>query len=247
MKRVLLGGIGLLLAAAGVLMLVTAAASQSNRPSRRMAEINRAQSQAYLKPPQSTEPILTRFTLTDRSGKSFDSRSLEGQVYVVNFFFASCPSVCRMQNGAVADLQKEFGDSGVKFLSITCDPEKDTPEALAKYAQLFNARPEQWYFLTGDLTYIRRIGAEMYSLAVDKNTHSERLVAVDRQGKIRGAWHWNNPEQMVEMKAELKKMLSEPAAGAATAREAENAKEDSSASTDPATEAKPNDLAALGA
>jgi cytochrome oxidase Cu insertion factor (SCO1/SenC/PrrC family) len=212
MKRVVIGGVGFLLVAAGVLMLVTAASSESHdRASARMAEINRRASRAYLQPPAETDAVLKDFVLTDRTGKTLDSKRLAGKVYVVNFFFASCPSVCKLQNGAVQKLQEEFADRGVRFLSITCDPEKDSPQALAKYAELFKARPDTWYFLTGDLGYIRRIGAEMYQLAVDKNTHSERLVAVDRAGQVRGAWNWNDPEEMAAMRAKLEELIAEPA------------------------------------
>jgi protein SCO1/2 len=211
MKKVILGGLGLLLVAAGALMLVTAASSRAHqRTEERQAEINRKARLAYLKPPSSTEPILSDYTLTAQTGKAFDSKSLDGEVYVVNFFFATCPSVCRMQNGQMAELHKEFADRGVRFVSITCDPAKDTPQALAEYAKLFGARPDRWFFLTGDLTYIKRIGAEIYQVAVDKEVHSERLLAVDRAGKIRGAWHWNKPEEITAMKSELEKMLAAP-------------------------------------
>ena len=152
---------------------------------------------------------LTEFTLTERSGKKFSSRELAGKVHVVNFFFSRCPTVCRSQTAAVGSLAKELGPEGVVFLSITCDPANDTPAALAVYAQEFEADPEDWLFLTGDLTYLRRVGAEMYSLPVDVGTHSEKLTVVDKWGQIRSRFSWKDVKEMAAMKQMLKDLLAE--------------------------------------
>ena len=103
--------------------------------------------------PGSDEPILTQFTLTERSGKPFGTDDLRGHVHVVSFFFASCPSTCRQQNERMQQLQFANKGKDVKFLSITCDPDRDTPTALRLYADIFNADKDQWLFLTGDLVY----------------------------------------------------------------------------------------------
>ena len=151
---------------------------------------------------------LTDYTLTERSGESFSSKELDGDVHVVSFFFATCPHYCTFQNRKVSELHKEFGDQGVKFVSITCDPTNDTPAALNKYAKQFGA-DENWLFLTGDMLYLRRIGAEKYQVAVAPQTHTERLIVVDRWGKIRNTFHWNNGEQIAEMKKLLAELLAE--------------------------------------
>lgn len=158
-----------------------------------------------------SESWLTAFELTERSGETFHSKDLAGQVHVVNFFFSSCPGPCRLENMVVQDLQKEFGDDGVKFVSITCDPENDNPETLQRYADLFNARRDQWFFLTGDLTYIRRVAAEMYLVALARQTHSEKLIVVDRNGEIRGRFHWNRDSEVLEMKDLIGQLLAEKA------------------------------------
>ena len=104
----------------------------------------------------------------------------------------------------------EFGKEGIVFLSITCDPTNDTPASLQNYAKLFNADPDDWLFLTStDLTYLRRVGAEVYSLPVEEQVHSERLVVVDRWGTVRGRFHWNEPEEIGEMRQMLGDQLSE--------------------------------------
>jgi cytochrome oxidase Cu insertion factor (SCO1/SenC/PrrC family) len=201
--------IALLCLAAGVLTIVTAASM-----SRRQAVPAVAVAVGEPIPDETSETPsadwLTSFTLTERSGREFRSAELDGKVQVVNFFFSSCPSVCRMQSSKVRELAHEFSGQDVRFLSITCDPQNDTPAALQRYARIFNADPDQWLFLTStNMVYLRRVGAEIYQVAVDKQRHSERLVVVDRWGKLRDAFHWNNPEEMGEMRAMLKTLLDE--------------------------------------
>lgn len=152
---------------------------------------------------------INEFTLTERSGKPFQSQDLAGEVWVASFFFASCPSSCRAQNELISRLHAEFGPKGVTFVNISCDPETDTPERLREYARIFNADPEQWLFLTGDLTYIRRIGAEKFGVPVDKQAHVDRLLVVDRWGKVRGGFNWHDPLKVDELKATLTELLSE--------------------------------------
>ena len=152
------------------------------------------------------EPI-EHFTLTERSGQAFDSESLEGKVWVANFFFSSCPASCRKQNTRMADLQKELGPQGVRFVSITCDPETDTPETLAGYARSFNAHPEHWKFLTGDLTYISYIGQEVFNVSVMPKGHTEKFILVDQNGNVRGYYGWDDPLEIDQMKKTIRGLL----------------------------------------
>jgi cytochrome oxidase Cu insertion factor (SCO1/SenC/PrrC family) len=152
------------------------------------------------------DPI-EHFTLTERTGQPFDSKSLEGKVWLANFFFASCPANCRKQTSRVAELEKEFGPDGVKFLSITVDPETDTPEALAGYARSFNADPDYWKFLTGDLTYITYIGREVFDVAVTPKGHSENLILVDQNGVVRGYYSWDDAVEIDQMKKTIRGLL----------------------------------------
>jgi cytochrome oxidase Cu insertion factor (SCO1/SenC/PrrC family) len=150
---------------------------------------------------------LKEYELTERSGKKRGSEDLAGQIHLVSFFFASCPASCRTQNQHFADLEREFGKQGVKFVAITCDPENDTPERLREYAQLYNAPEDSWYFLTGDLLYTRRIAGEVYGVALDRKSHVERFILVDQNGKIRGHYSWADPAKLNELRADLRMLL----------------------------------------
>lgn len=154
---------------------------------------------------------LQSFELTERSGEQIASEDLVGQPYVVSFFFSTCPSICVMQNQKLQELQEEFEGQGVRFLSITVDPENDTPEALTEYAARFGADSEQWLFLTGDLTYIRRVGAEMYQVPVDKAAHTERLILINPEGEMDGLYSWNDLRSFERLKKDITNLLSDTA------------------------------------
>ncbi len=158
--------------------------------------------------PPEDEAWLSRFELTERSGKTIRSEELLGQPYVVSFFFSTCPSICIQQNQKLKELQDEFAGEGVRFVAISVDPETDTPEQLREYAARFGADPEQWLFMTGDLTYIRRIGAEIFRQPVDQKFHTERFVLVDPAGEIEGFYSWPEPVQFDRLKETIRKMIN---------------------------------------
>lgn len=159
-------------------------------------------------PAMAPEGWMTDFELTERSGQSVGSEELKGQPYVVSFFFSTCPSICVQQNQKVQELQQEFTGTGVRFVSISVDPETDTPDILKEYAARFGADPEQWLFMTGDLTYIRRVGGEVFRLAVDQKFHTEKFVLVDAQGAIVGYYSWPEAKQFDKLKQDIRNLLS---------------------------------------
>lgn len=159
-------------------------------------------------PAMAPEGWMTDFELTERSGESVGSEELKGQPYVVSFFFSTCPSICVQQNQKVQELQKEFSGTGVRFVSISVDPETDTPDILKEYAARFNADPDQWLFMTGDLTYIRRVGGEVFRLAVDEKFHTEKFVLVDAQGAIVGYYSWPEAKQFDKLKQDIRNLLT---------------------------------------
>ena len=157
--------------------------------------------------PPEDEEWLSRFELTERSGRTVKSEDLLGQPYVVSFFFSTCPSICVQQNQKLKELQDEFAGEGVRFVAITVDPETDTPEQLREYAARFGADDDQWLFMTGDLTYIRRIGAEVFRQHADKQVHTERFILVDANGEIEGFYDWPQKQQFAKLKETIRNMI----------------------------------------
>jgi protein SCO1/2 len=158
-------------------------------------------------PSVAPEGWMSEFELTERSGDKVTSDDLKGTPYVVSFFFSTCPSICIQQNQKVQELQAMFEDQGVRFVSISVDPVTDDPETLREYAARFKADEDQWLFMTGDLTYIRRVGAEVFKLAVDEKFHTEKFVLVDAEGKIVGYYSWPEKLQYEKLQADIRKLL----------------------------------------
>ncbi len=145
------------------------------------------------------------FKLTDQTDQPFGTADLKGQVWVASFFFAGCPGTCRQLNFALADIAKSVPED-VRLVSITCDPENDTPEQLATYAELFSADPARWKFLTGPMAQLERISRENFQVGLEKQTHSERAFVVDRQGHVRGRFSILKPEGVEKLIALVKRL-----------------------------------------
>jgi cytochrome oxidase Cu insertion factor (SCO1/SenC/PrrC family) len=136
------------------------------------------------------------FVLTDSADQEFDSKSLHGKVWVASFFFTNCPAVCWRMNQALSAYQQTHPDDPAHFVSITCDPANDTPEALAKYAEHFKADPQRWTFLTGDIKAIQAVGQDSFKISVVEKDHTDRACVVDRKGQVRGRFRLTEPDQL---------------------------------------------------
>ena len=132
---------------------------------------------------------IAEFQLTDSTGAAFGLEDLQDTMWVANFMFTSCPSICPTLSANMATLQKQFADtSGIQFVSVTVDPETDTPEVLAEYATRFGADPARWHFLTGPLEDIHTLAVESFKVGSVDNPvfHSDKFILVDEAGYVRG-------------------------------------------------------------
>ena len=163
------------------------------------------------------------FTLTDETGKVFNSTSLKGKNNVTSFFFTRCTTICPKITSQVSRVQDTFHqDPEVQLLSISVDPKFDLPEKLAAYAKRFDANKDQWHFLTGEKKAIYPLAlkgfhipladASEYDAAI-KNPdetfiHSERLILVDKEGVIRGFYDGTDKKEVDRLLVEIKVLKS---------------------------------------
>lgn len=134
---------------------------------------------------------LKGFEFEDQLGRKISSESLRGQPYVACFFFTTCKGSCPRQTSQMQLLQNKFKNKPIRFVSITVDPEIDTREVLAEYAESFQANPDRWYFLRGEMAYTQRVGVEKFFLdGVEKRGHPDRFCLVDAEGDIVGSYVW---------------------------------------------------------
>jgi len=132
------------------------------------------------------------FTLTKQDGKRLALKDLRGRVLAITFIFASCADTCPLLTAKMAGIQSRLGSdfgSKVYFVSITVDPERDTPAVLKRYAEAFDANYAGWAFLTGTKAEIREV-AKRYGIYYKKTPrgdvdHTFLTSLVDRNGTLR--------------------------------------------------------------
>ncbi len=163
-------------------------------------------------------PPAPRILLTDQDGEAFDSESLAGEVWVVDFIFTNCAGPCPYMTERMRDLQREFGEAGLRLVSVSVDPNRDTPEALRAYAAAYGADVESWTFLTGEYEVIQALAAEGFRLSVLRGegssqvhsgpiVHSTRIVLVDREGRMVGAYIATDADGFEALRAHLRELL----------------------------------------
>ena len=141
-------------------------------------------------------PDVPRFDLIDQEGNTFDSAKLHGRVYAVSFFFAGCPTICRDLQEQIRRVNDQLRKQDVTFVSISVDPEEDTPEKLNRYAQDFGAKADRWAFLTDQPYKVRQLGEQVFRVVVDKATHTDNILLVDKWGRYRDRFKWDDPYDM---------------------------------------------------
>ena len=158
-----------------------------------------------------TGPPLEEFELTERSGATFRSADMRGQVWVSTFFFASCPGQCPRLNANIKQLHELLELKDVTWVSITVDPDNDTLEVLRDYADRYQADPERWLFCRGEFDYIKRVGEEIMQLEVTWRGHKDYAIVIDRAGKVRGMFDATSINQSKKLRLLLLDCLAEKA------------------------------------
>lgn len=133
------------------------------------------------------------FSLTNHNNETITQDDLLGKVYVVEFFYSTCPSICPVMHKSLVKVQdKYFGNPNVAFVSITINPEFDTPEVLKAYAEENDVVNNNWQFLTGELDDIYALANQGFNLYAAEAAeveggfeHSGFFALVDKKGVIR--------------------------------------------------------------
>lgn len=160
------------------------------------------------------------FALTDQDGAAFTEADLQGKVWLVDFFFTSCPSFCPLLTGAMSALARDFrGEPDLRLLSITVDPGHDTPEVLRAFAERERLPQDRWLLLTGQREDIAALCERSFRLALGQTggadgdiLHSSRIILVDRLGRLRGPFDALDPAAQTKLRAAVRAVLAEDAA-----------------------------------
>ncbi|HTB06941.1 MAG TPA: SCO family protein [Bacteroidia bacterium] len=151
------------------------------------------------------------FKLTDQFAQIVTADTFKNKIYVANFFFATCPGICKQMNSELERVEKVFaGNSKVKFISHTVTPDQDSVPVLAQYALLHDAIPYQWYFLTGNKKQIIDLAIHSYLLETDGYlVHSQNLTLVDTHRRLRGVYSGTVPADVDRLIKDINVLLKE--------------------------------------
>lgn len=133
------------------------------------------------------------FSFTNQNGETITNKDYEGKVYVVEFFFSTCPTICPRMNRNLIQIQntfKDFEDFGVA--SFTINPDYDTPEVLKLYAEQYGVTNPNWHLMTGNKAEIYKLSNEGFNLYTAEESgvaggfeHSGNFALIDKNGFIR--------------------------------------------------------------
>jgi len=163
-----------------------------------------------------TEHTVPDFSFIDQNGNTVSEKTVEGKIYVVDFFFTSCPSICIDLTNNLKEVQSAFIDNeNVLILSHSVDPKIDNIERLKKYADINNINNEKWFLLTGPIEDIIRMAQLGYfAIASVPNhndnslIHTENVILIDKNRKIRGIYNGTSMLETSYLIDDINKLLS---------------------------------------
>jgi protein SCO1 len=156
------------------------------------------------------------FQLVSHEGKAFRGQHMDGHVWVVDFIFTSCITFCPRMTERMRTLRGELSGSGVRYVSISVDPEHDTPEVLGEYARKNGALHEDWAFLTGDTAEVARAVVQGFKTPMGERVpqgdgesydilHAQHFLLVDRKRRIRG-YYRTDPENLTRLASDARRL-----------------------------------------
>lgn len=149
--------------------------------------------------------VVPHFALTDSAGRPFDSNQLKGKVWIVDFIYTNCPGPCPRMTSQMHKLAEELkDDNGIRLVSISVDPQRDTPPVLNSYAHRFGGPASNWVFLTGPLPTIDLLAVNTFHIGTVRNrlVHSTRFMLIDKNGHLRGYYSTFDPADFQKLQAD---------------------------------------------
>lgn len=157
------------------------------------------------------------FSFVDQLGDTLTQADLQGKIYVANYFFVACPTICPTMSTNLKLVHEKYGhDSRLQLLSHTVDPVRDSVSVLYNYAQRYGADATQWHFLTGKKEALYLMARNSYQVtALDGDggptdfIHSELFVLVDQDKHIRGTYDGTDDDDIADLMDDIALLLAE--------------------------------------
>jgi len=167
------------------------------------------------------EPIgrVMPFVFINQDGKIVTEKDVEGKVFVAEYFFTTCKSICPRMNENMKTVYEKFKNTdGFLILSHTCDPGTDSAAVLKKYAEKMGVSTDKWIFLTGRKDSLYRQARYSYKIDDPNNSlqnieqdflHSQFFALVDKEGKVKKIYDGLKPSEINEMIGDIEDLLKE--------------------------------------
>lgn len=158
------------------------------------------------------------FSLTNQDGETVTPATLKGKIYIADFFFATCPTICIDMAKNLRAVQDTFADvSNFMIVSHSVYPENDSVPVLKNYSEMQGAIPGKWIFLTGEKRQIYELARKHYFAVIEPGAsfnehdfiHTDNFILVDTKKRIRGIYKGTEPEEITRLIADVKILLAE--------------------------------------
>ncbi len=153
------------------------------------------------------------FSFIDQDSSLITNSDFDGKIYVSDFFFTSCPSICPLMKVQMLRVYEKYNDnSEVSILSHTIDPDYDNVKVLRDYAERLEVKSNKWHFVTGVKDSIYNIAQTSYYIGVRDDgsfEHSGKFVLVDKQRRIRGVYDGTDEEAVDKLLKDMDILLQE--------------------------------------
>lgn len=160
------------------------------------------------------------FHFVNQDGKPIDERAVDGKVYVAEYFFTTCKSICPIMNTNLRPIYELYkNEPGFLIVSHTCDPETDSAARLKVYADSLQVDTQRWWFLTGSKDSLYAAARNSYLLDDPKNNmgnidqqflHTQFMALVDKSGQVRKIYDGLKTEELGILKKDIADLLKEP-------------------------------------
>ena len=160
---------------------------------------------------------IASFNLTNQIGQVVNQNTTKNKIYIANFFFASCQSICPMMSNQLQEVQKAFlADDSVLILSHSVNPLHDTVAVLSNYADTYGAKTNKWHLLTGNKKQIYDLAKTSYLVNAFEDDgspegflHSELFLLIDKKARIRGMYDGTNTSEVKKLIEDVKLLKQE--------------------------------------
>ena len=160
---------------------------------------------------------IASFNLTNQIGQVVNQNTTKNKIYIANFFFATCQSICPMMSNQLQEVQKAFlADDSVLILSHSVNPLHDTVAVLNKYADTYGAKTNKWHLLTGNKKQIYDLAKTSYLVNAFEDDgspegflHSELFLLIDKKSRIRGMYDGTNTAEVKKLIEDVKLLKQE--------------------------------------